>query len=192
MKRRAAIQGLLAVPAMGLVSWRGAEALPATPACADDHEPTPEQTAGPFFKARSPQRVSLLEPGLPGPRLVLGGRVLTTACAPVPRALLDFWHTDDAGQYDLSGFRCRGHQFADASGRFRLETIVPGAYSGRPRHIHVRVQAPGGPILTTQLYFPGEARNAGDGLFSPRLLMEVTEAGGERRGTFDFVLQGRR
>jgi protocatechuate 3,4-dioxygenase beta subunit len=56
----------------------------------------------------------------------------------------------------------------------------------------VRVQAPGGPILTTQLYFPGEARNAGDGLFSPRLLMEVTEAGGERRGTFDFVLQGRR
>ncbi len=47
-------------------------------------------------------------------------------------------------------------QFADASGRFSLETIVPGAYGGRTRHIHVKVQAPDSPVLTTQLYFPGE------------------------------------
>ena len=69
----------------------------------------------------------------------------------VARALLDVWHADDRGGYDTAGFRLRGHQFTDGSGRFELETIVPGLYPGRTRHIHVKVQAPNGPILTTQL-----------------------------------------
>ncbi len=42
-------------------------------------------------------------------------------------------------------------------GRYTLETIVPGEYPGRTQHIHVKVQAPNGPILTTQIYFPGVA-----------------------------------
>ena len=29
-------------------------------------------------------------------------------------ALLDFWQADAKGHYDNSGFRLRGHQFADA------------------------------------------------------------------------------
>ena len=106
-----------------------------------------------------------------------------------PHALLDFWHTDDEGEYDLSGYRFRGHQASDGAGRYRLETILPGAYSGRTRHIHVRVQAPGGRLLTTQLYFPGEARNETDGIFSARLLMDLTAAGSGREGRFDFVLR---
>jgi protocatechuate 3,4-dioxygenase beta subunit len=106
----------------------------------------------------------------------------------VPHALLDFWHTDDEGDYDLAGFRFRGHQLSDGAGSYRLETIVPGAYSGRTRHIHVRVQAPGGRLLTTQLYFPGEARNETDGIFSPRLLMHLTPSDSGREGRFDFVL----
>ena len=60
------------------------------------------------------------------------------------------------GNYDNVGFRLRGHQFTDAEGRYPLQTIVPGLYPGRTRHIHVKVQAPNGPILTTQLYFPNE------------------------------------
>ena len=124
-----------------------------------------------------------------GTRLVVGGLVLSTGCKPVPGALLDFWHADAEGEYDLRGFRLRGHQFADAAGRFRLETVVPGAYGGRTRHIHVRVQAPQGRILTTQLYFPGEAANAGDGLFSPRLVMVVRGSGALRQALFDFVLR---
>ena len=65
---------------------------------------------------------------------------------------------------------------------------MPGLYPGRTRHIHVKVQAPNGPILTTQLYFPNEARNATDGIFSSALLMNVQDASGGRTGTFDFVL----
>jgi protocatechuate 3,4-dioxygenase beta subunit len=189
--RRAVVKGMLALPAAHLLaSGLAAEAAPLepTPECADG-EPTPSQTAGPFFKPDSPQRVSFIEPGLAGTRLAVAGFVLTTACRPVAHALLDFWHTDDGGDYDLSGYRFRGHQFSDAAGRFRLETIVPGAYSGRTRHIHVRVQPAGGRILTTQLYFPGEARNQTDGIFSPRLLVELTPSDAGRAARFDFVLR---
>ena len=165
-----------------------ARTLPATPACDDGDEPTVEQTEGPYFTPGSPERRSLLEPGLDGTRLVVAGRVLTTACRPVRRALLDFWQADDGGQYDNEGFRLRGHQFTDARGRFSLETVVPGLYPGRTRHIHVKVQAPERDVLTTQLYFPREAENEADGIFDPALLMAVRESGGRRLASFDFVL----
>jgi protocatechuate 3,4-dioxygenase beta subunit len=165
-----------------------ATTLAPTPACDDGDEPTPEQTEGPFFTSDSPQRRSLLEPGVEGTTLVLTGSVLATDCTPIGGALLDFWHADGNGEYDNEGYHLRGHQFADGQGRFRLETIVPGVYSGRTRHIHVKVQARGGPVLTTQLYFPGEAGNERDGLFDRALLMAVRSAAGGRAARFDFVL----
>jgi protocatechuate 3,4-dioxygenase beta subunit len=158
-----------------------------TPSCADG-SPTPRQTAGPYFRPSSPARASLLEPGMRGTRIVVTGTVVSTDCKPVPRALLDFWHADDAGAYDNSGFRLRGHQLADDQGRYRLETIVPGVYVGRTRHFHVKVQAPNGPVLTTQLYFPGESANQRDPIFSRDLVMQVRDAGDARAGAFDFVL----
>ncbi|WP_429579980.1 intradiol ring-cleavage dioxygenase [Paraburkholderia youngii] len=154
----------------------------------DDDQPTPQQTAGPFFQPHSPQRASLLEPGINGTKIVLTGRVLSTECRAVSGALLDFWHANDAGEYDVEGFRLRGHQFADREGRYRLETIVPGLYPGRTRHFHVKVQPPNGPILTTQLYFPGERRNARDFLFDRRLLMTTADQGEQKAARFNFVL----
>src|SRR5260370_10660360 len=133
----------------------------AAPACPSD-KPTPEETEGPYFKPRSPERRSLREPGIEGRHLVLSGLAMTTGCVPLSRAVLDFWQADASGEYDNSGFRLRGHQFTDDQGRYRLETIVPGVYPGRTRHIHVKVHAPGTPILTSQLYFPGEVRNQSD------------------------------
>jgi len=76
------------------------------------------------------------------PRLVVTGQVLSAQCKPVANALLDFWHADEDGEYDNRGFRYRGHQFTDAEGHYRLQTIVPAEYPGRARHIHVKVQAP--------------------------------------------------
>lgn len=165
-----------------------AQALAPTPACGDGSDPTPQQTEGPYFKPRSPERTSLLEPGVSGTRLVISGRVLTPACRPVVRALLDFWQADARGVYDNSGFRLRGHQYSDAEGRFQLETIVPGLYPGRTRHIHVKVQAPDRPALTTQLYFPDEPRNASDAIFNPKLVMAVQDTREGKLATFDFVL----
>jgi protocatechuate 3,4-dioxygenase beta subunit len=125
---------------------------------------------------------------MPGTTLVVEGRVLRTDCQPVAGALLDFWQADDAGTYDNAGYRLRGHQVADDSGRYRLETILPGVYPGRARHIHVRVQAPGRPPLTTQLYFPGEAGNERDRIFDRALLVKIADGAGGTVATFDFVL----
>jgi protocatechuate 3,4-dioxygenase beta subunit len=160
-----------------------------TPTCPDDDEVTPPQTAGPFYTPDTPQRTSLVEPGMAGTPMVLNGHVLGRDCQPVGGALLDFWHCDDAGVYDNAGYRLRGHQFADETGRYHLETIVPGLYPGRTRHIHVRVQAPDQPVLTTQLYFPNEPGNAADGIFRPELVMDVQDTSEGKAATFDFVLQ---
>jgi protocatechuate 3,4-dioxygenase beta subunit len=165
-----------------------AELLPPTPACDDDDEPTLAQTEGPFYTPNSPERSSFLEPGLTGTRMLVTGSVLSTTCQPIAGALLDFWHCDDAGVYDNTGYRLRGHFYADDEGRYLLETIVPAVYTGRTRHFHVKVQAPNQPVLTTQLYFPGEPANERDRIFRPELLMDVQESGDGKVGSFNFVL----
>jgi protocatechuate 3,4-dioxygenase beta subunit len=162
--------------------------LAATPACHDGDPPTVRQTDGPFFKPSSPERADLRDGGPLGRPLDVTGFVVSRACRPVARALIDVWQADEAGRYDNHGFRLRGHLFADAAGRFTLRTIVPGAYDGRTRHIHVKVQAPGRPVLTTQLYFPDEPLNRSDGLFRRELTMRVAQADDRLIGRFDFVL----
>lgn len=169
--RRRALGAALLIPLEGLAQTCGIV--------------TPRQTEGPFYTPNTPKRISLVEPGSNAPRLVVLGTVLSADCKPVPNALLDFWHSDERGEYDNRGFRYRGHQFADGQGRYRLETIVPAEYPGRTRHIHVKVQAPGGRILTTQLYFPGDAGNRRDGLYRPEL--EMKKGKGEET-SFDFVV----
>jgi protocatechuate 3,4-dioxygenase beta subunit len=146
---------------------------------------TAPQTEGPFFKPQTPQRITLIEPGGNAPKLVVTGQVLSRDCKPVKGALLDFWHADEQGEYDNRGYRYRGHQFTDAEGRYRLETIVPAEYPGRARHIHVKVQPPGGRILTTQLYFPNQPGNSRDGLFRQDLVMQMKD---RSQGAFDFVV----
>lgn len=160
-----------------------------TPAVGDKLELTPEETAGPFFKPNSPIRNDLRDPGITGTPLKLTGFVLDRKGKPIPGALLDFWHADADGQYDLNGFRCRGHQFSDPAGRYTLETITPGLYPGRTRHYHVRLQAAHGPIISTQLYFPRESRNAADSLFKRDLLLKIRDTTAGQIATYNFVLE---
>jgi protocatechuate 3,4-dioxygenase beta subunit len=162
------------------------QTLEPTPECGDDDDdPTPDQTEGPFFTPNSPERASVIDAGLAGEPLVVTGRVLFTDCAPAAGALLDIWQCDNDGEYHNAGYTLRGHQFADDGGNFRLETIKPGLYTGRTRHIHVKVQAPNQGVLTTQIYFPDEPANATDGIFDDRLVMTMPDAS---TGQFDFVV----
>ena len=166
-----------------------APVLAATPMIPDADDPTPELTEGPYFTASSPRRRSIVPAGAAGKRLTLTGRVLTTAGKPVARALIDFWQCDATGVYDLSGYRFRGHQLTDARGRYSLATVVPDVYPGRTKHIHVKVQAPREPVLTTQLFFPGVAGNRSDSLFDTECLVKRWRlVKGRRLATFDFVL----
>jgi protocatechuate 3,4-dioxygenase beta subunit len=165
----------------------GAEAAP-TPSCSPGEKATTASTEGPYFKSGSPERASLVEPGMNGTKLVLTGFVLTTDCRPVARAKLDFWQANAEGDYDNNGYRLRGHQFTNDQGAYRLDTIVPGKYPGRTPHIHFKVQPPNGNVLTSQLYTPDEPDNASDNIFRPELVMKVTSAGNGKAARFDFIV----
>lgn len=176
---------LIAAPLAGAAA-RAQPALPLTPACGDGDEPTPAQTAGPFYTPGAPLKRDLAADVAGGERITLGGLVLDRDCRPLPGAIVEVWHCDAAGVYDNDGFRLRGHQRADADGRWWFETIVPGLYPGRTRHYHLRAQREGGAVLTTQLYFPGEPGNARDRIFDPRLLLAIDARA--RLGRYDLVL----
>jgi protocatechuate 3,4-dioxygenase beta subunit len=171
-----------------------ARPLPPTPACDDgDDDPTAAVTEGPFYTPNTPERAVLREAGTVGIPLVIEGRVLTPGCKPIAGAVLDFWSCDGRGVYDNEGFKLRGHQFTDQAGVFRVETVKPSDYRQygihRTPHVHVKVQAPGTALLTTQLFFPGEPLNAQDWLLKESLIMDVVKSGdGSLRARFDFVL----
>lgn len=173
------VNGVIAAPSQGT--------LPSL-ACSLNRPVTPSQTEGPYYKPNTPQRTSLIEPGMTGTRLMITGYVRSKNCKPIAHARLDFWQADAGGNYDNAGYRLRGHQFTDKNGVYSLETIMPGLYPGRTRHIHVKVQAPGGRVLTTQLYIPGEPRNQNDGIFNRSLVMEMRKTAGGTVGIFNFVL----
>jgi len=173
-----------ALPDLVLPGLAFGQDLAPTPECGADPTATLAQTEGPFFKPKSPLR-SDLRTELKGTPVVVTGFVLTRACKPVANALVDLWHADAEGAYDNRGFRGRGHQFTDAQGRYRFLTIRPARYTGRTAHYHVKVQAAHGPVLTTQLYFPGEAENRRDPLYRRELELRFAA---ESVGRFDFVL----
>jgi protocatechuate 3,4-dioxygenase beta subunit len=159
------------------------------PSCVSPAPLTLAQTEGPYYTPNSPERASLIEPGMGGTKLIVTGQVLTTDCRPIANAWLDFWQADDQGAYDNAGYRLRGHLFADEQGRYTLATIVPGEYPGRTQHIHVKVRAPNGPILTTQIYFPGAPGNDRDSIFDRALLANVQDSADGKLATFNFVVK---
>ena len=150
---------------------------------------TRSQTAGPFYTPETPRRDTLREPDT---RRRTAGLRRIGAHARLPaarRRRVDVWHCDELGHYDNRGFRYRGHQFTDAAGAFRFETIRPVRYSGRTPHIHVKVQGEATRLLTTQTYFPDrQEANASDWIYRDDLVMRLDRAGDTWRGRFDFVL----
>lgn len=180
---------------------RAGRPLAVTPAC-DGHE-TPESSEGPLFKPQSPERGDFITPAIRGVRLDFTGVVYDTACKPLPGTLIEFWQCDQNGDYDTAGFSLRGHQYTNSRGGFRLSTIIPRDYWGRwgrrAPHIHTQVQAPGGPVLITQLYFPDDtqaygrdfaALNATDGLINRACTIALAgPQDGAYTGAFDFVIK---
>jgi protocatechuate 3,4-dioxygenase beta subunit len=192
LSRREFLIAGLAVPVVaacggGKSKTASPSTLAPTPSCGG--KATEAETEGPYFKAGSPEKSNLRAGVSGGTSLTVSGVVLTTACQPVDKALMEVWQADAGGQYDNSGYRLRGHLFTDGAGKYRFDTVVPGLYPGRTRHIHVKVQAPNGPVLTTQLYFPNEPQNASDSIFSAAMLMDVKDSDAGKEGTYNFVVR---
>ena len=157
---------------------------------------TVDNVEGPLYAAGAPEVASpalMMRPDEPGERLFLSGRVVDTAGQPLPHALLDIWQSNAAGAYaeDDPGqpkWNFRRRVTADGSGRYEIETVVPGCYeigdaSGlacggllqslgrhrmRPGHVHLKLSAPGAQPMTTLLYFRGDPWIDDDSIFSVR------------------------
>lgn len=190
--RRSLLTAFLTLPLIDVARTRAfaqaAPELPLTPACDDEEELTIEREAGPFFRPNSPLERDLYPDAPNGERITVAGFVFDKRCRPLAGSLVEIWHADEKGDYDSVGFRLRGHQFTDNQGRWWFNTIVPALYPGRTRHFHFKVQRPGGRVLTTQLYFPSESRNAEDRLFDEALLLEIKQTRDGKFGRFEFVI----
>lgn len=154
----------------------------ALPAGAALREPTPRQTAGPFYPVELPldddndlTRVAGEADPARGVVTDLGGRLLDLNGRPLRDLRIEIWqcdangryrHPEDPGRRSIDpGFQGHGHTATDADGRYRFRTIRPVQYPGRTPHIHVAVFAPGQHPFVTQLYVAGDPRNMDDFLF---------------------------
>lgn len=102
-------------------------------------------------------RMIIADPGEPGERLVVSGRILGPDCAtPLEGVGIEVWQADRDGNYHGVD-RLRGRATSPADGMFRVETIRPGAYlqagGYRPAHLHFTFARAGYKTVTTQIYF---------------------------------------
>jgi protocatechuate 3,4-dioxygenase alpha subunit len=174
---------------------------------------TPLQPTGPYPEAMLdlPRGTAVAAgPDTAGTRVVIEGRLVDGAGAPVADALVEIWQGDAEGRYHHErdprhlaadpGFWGYARVATEDSGRFQFDTIKPGVVEetgSRAQAPHILVSICGTGILTrylTRVYFEDEAANASD-----PILQLVPAA---RRGTliaqplaakgsyqFDIVLQ---
>ncbi|MEU8416028.1 dioxygenase family protein [Amycolatopsis japonica] len=143
--------------------------------CTLDCVVKPEQMEGPYFvderlnrsDIRSEPSTGQLVPGTP---LVINftvQQVRQQQCTALSGAMIDLWQCDAFGLYSdipSQGSRgrrfLRGYQNTDQAGTARFTTILPGWYTGRTLHIHVKIRTigtNGRPYeFTSQLYFTPE------------------------------------
>jgi len=140
----------------------------------DAQTPTPHQLEGPYYPIEKPidrdwnlRLITNSTMFAVGEPVKMRGRLLSSNNVPLIKYEVEIWQADDDGIYnhprdprasdkDLY-FQSYGEVITDEEGVFYFETILPGHYGNRPRHIHVKVKDPKGrEQLTTQLYFYGD------------------------------------
>jgi protocatechuate 3,4-dioxygenase beta subunit len=124
----------------------------------------PELTEGPYYLDLDLVRRDITE-GRPGLPFDLAVTVVDAeTCEPVEGAAVDVWHCDAEGAYSGvegdSGTFLRGVQMTGADGVASFRTIVPGWYTGRAVHVHLKVALASDDVHTGQLFFD-EATLAG-------------------------------
>ncbi len=146
---------------------------------------------GPFYVPNAPEAAlgDDISAHAKGEPLYVDGSVLSEDGRPVANAIVDVWHSDAEGFYDLqlpqiqeSSLRARFH--TDAQGRFRFWTIVPRYYPipddgpvgqmlqatarhpFRPAHVHFMIMADGHETLVTHLFVNGDQYLDSDAVFA--------------------------
>jgi hydroxyquinol 1,2-dioxygenase len=146
---------------------------------------------GPFYVQNPPEAApgADISHGAAGEPLYVDGSILSVDGKPVPNAIIDVWHSDSEGFYDVQlpgleepTLRARFH--SDAQGRFSFWTILPRyypiPYDGtvgdmlkasarhpyRPAHVHFMIIADGLETLVTHLFVDGDQYLDTDAVFA--------------------------
>jgi hydroxyquinol 1,2-dioxygenase len=150
---------------------------------------------GPFFLADAPvfDCGADIAGGASGEPLYAHGRVLDTGGKPLPGAIVNIWHSDERGLYDVQDddfeagrMWARGRIRCDKDGRYSFWSVMPTPYPApmdaalgdlimnstgkfwRPAHLHVAVTAEGADPLTTHLFVRGSKHLEDDVAFGVR------------------------
>lgn len=163
---------------------------------------TPRQPEGPFYPDRLPPDTDndllLINDSVTpaaGEVTHLMGRVLGTAGAPIPNAVVEIWQVDHNGIYLHSAsprreqrdanFQGFGRCLTGPNGEYYFRTIKPVPYvagAQRTPHIHVVVKKDGQRMLTTQLYIKGHPLNEQD-----FILREIRDKAAREAILIDFT-----
>jgi hydroxyquinol 1,2-dioxygenase len=143
---------------------------------------------GPFY-VNDPPEVAHgddVSAGLPGEPLFVEGRVTSASGRPIAGAVVDIWHSDSEGFYDVQTSRetaLRARLRTGPDGRFHFWTIVPRYYPipddgpvgqmlaatkrhpFRPAHVHFMIDAPGHEKLMTHVFRDGDIYLDSDAVF---------------------------
>ncbi len=84
---------------------------------------TGRDAEGPFYKPDAPMRNVIETEGDP---LHIKGKVLKgdDCKTPVAKAIIDVWHCNKNGEYDMKGFGSRGQLITDINGNYNFSTIL--------------------------------------------------------------------
>ena len=178
---------------------------------------TPTTVLGPFYVEDAPELPLGAEvaQAMKGERLHVSGQVTSAGGGPIAGAILDIWHSDEDGFYDVQrpaeeNASLRARFRTDAEGRFHFWTLLPtsypvpddgpvgdllratGRHPMRPAHVHFMIAAPGHETLVTHVFVAGDEYLDSDAVFGVKqaLIAEFPKAPeGHRVLTYDFALK---
>ncbi len=144
---------------------------------------TNEDTCGPYFpiyfRDESLEDLTQIDPGVTagasGEHIILRGRVIDRHGNLANGAILEIWQANAKGVYRTPAnvgdpdidpwFYGYGRQ-RTATGEYAFRTIKPGAAGNRAPNITFTIFSDGISRIVTQVFFEGEAANAGDPLLA--------------------------
>ncbi len=154
-------------------------------------EPT---LVGPFLLEDAPEFPlgADISAGAAGTPMHAQGRILDTEGRPIANAIIDVWHSDDRGLYDVqtdletNGPWARAVLHTDSEGRYHFWSVLPVDYpipsdgtaqimlrattgrTWRPAHLHYRIRAEGFRPLVTHIFDRNSKNLDGDAVFGVR------------------------